>query len=144
MHRSRNVCLAQASTSVFAQNFSLLHFILHRACVHFVCFYLLFFHLHFVAPRFFDHQRNCRNAPLRQYVIVMRGHFATQELLVLDLDIMVKVGHQRKRVSQVSQDVVHRARQFHPKVHRTSVTHDVTRGRRRRANTRPGGRGKGS
>ena len=37
-------------------------------------------------------------------------------------------------------DVVNRARQFCLKVHRTSVTHDVTR--RRRTNTRPRGRGK--
>ena len=37
------------------------------------------------------------------------------------------------------QDVVHHARQFYPKVHRTSVTCDVMR--RRRANARPRGRG---
>ena len=37
---------------------------------------------------------------------------------------------------------LHRARQFCLKVHRTSVTYDVMRGRR--ANARPGGRGKGS
>ena len=36
---------------------------------------------------------------LRQYVIVNRGRFAAQESLVLDLDIMVKVGHQHERVS---------------------------------------------
>ena len=48
--------------------------------------------------------------------------------------------NQHKRVSQAFWDVVHRARQFYLKVHRTSVTYDVTRGRR--ANARPGGRGK--
>ena len=36
---------------------------------------------------------------MRQHVIVMRGRFAAQEFLALDLDIMVKVGHQHKRVS---------------------------------------------
>ena len=64
------------------------------------------------------------------------------ESLALDLDIMVKVGHQHKRVSKVSQDVAHRVRQFCLKVHRTSVTYDVMRGRR--MNARPRGRGKGS
>ena len=52
---------------------------------------------------------------------------------------MVEVHVNMKRVSQAFQDVVHRA-QVCPKVHRTSVTHDVTRGRR--ANVRPRGRGK--
>ena len=45
-------------------------------------------------------------------------------------------------VLQVFKDVVHSARQFYLKVHCTSVTCDVMRGRR--ANTTPGGRGKGS
>ena len=33
---------------------------------------------------------------VRQCVIVKRGRFAAQEFLALDLDIMVKVGHQHK------------------------------------------------
>ena len=36
---------------------------------------------------------------LRQYVIVMRGRFATQEFLALDLDIMVRLDANIKRVS---------------------------------------------
>ena len=38
---------------------------------------------------------------VQQHVIVMRGHFGTKVDMVLDLDIMVKVGHQHERVSQV-------------------------------------------
>ena len=55
-----------------------------------------------------------------QHVIVMRGRFAAWEFPALDLDIMVKVGCQHKRVSQAFWDVVHHARQFYLKVHRTS------------------------
>ena len=40
-----------------------------------------------------------RGGPLRQHVIVIRGRFGTQVNLALDLDVMVKVGHQHKRVS---------------------------------------------
>ena len=72
----------------------------------------------------------------------MQPEHSDKQFVQLDLDIMVKVGCQHKRVSQVFWDVVHRARQFYLKVHRTSVTHDVMRGGR--ANTRPGGRGEGS
>ena len=36
---------------------------------------------------------------LRQHVIVMRGRFAAQESLALDLDIMVEVHVNIKRVS---------------------------------------------
>ena len=36
---------------------------------------------------------------MRQYVIVNRGRFGTQVDMILDLDIMVKVGYQHKRVS---------------------------------------------
>ena len=46
------------------------------------------------------HERVALNVKvLRQCVIVMRGRFATWEFLALDLDIMVKVGCQHKRVS---------------------------------------------
>ena len=50
-----------------------------------------------------------------------------------------EVGCQHERVSWVFWDVVHHARQFYLKVHRTSVTYGVMRGGR--ANARPGGRG---
>ena len=36
---------------------------------------------------------------LQQHVIVMRGRFATQEFLALDLDIMLRLNINMKRVS---------------------------------------------